>query len=264
MEAFGIYILKVTALITVFFLAYHFFLRKETFFNANRGYLIAGLFTSALLPLISYTKIIWVERTPIASITYADGTSQIQMAVPVPADTGFQIDYHYLFSILYSIGIILFCIRFLSEYRSLRKILEKPKAVTHNKFYFIDTEKVQSPFSFFNYIVYNSKLLQQDELSDIIEYEKIYSRQKHSLDMMIAQVFCIFFWFNPIMWIYKKAIAQNLEFIADAEATKVVDDIKAYQKTLVKVTMQTQCIAITNHFYQSLIKKRIVMLNTNQ
>lgn len=263
MEAFGIYILKVTALISVFFLAYHFFLRRETFFNANRGYLLAGLFTSVLLPLISFTKIIWVERDPLASVAYTNQYAT-ETIVTTTNDAGFQIDYHYLFGALYAIGILLLIIRSLTEYRSLKKILEKPKAVTRNNFHFIDTEKVQSPFSFFNYIVYNSKLLQQDELTDIIEHEKIHSRQKHSLDMMIAQVFCILFWFNPVIWIYKKAIAQNLEFIADAEATKVVNDIKAYQKTLVKVTMQTQCIAITNHFYQSLIKKRIVMLNTNQ
>lgn len=264
MEAFGIYILKVTALISVFFLAYYFFLRRETFFNANRGYLLAGLFTSVLLPLISFTKIIWVERVPLASVAYTDHPYATETLVTTTSDAGFQINYHYLFGALYAIGILLLIIRSLTEYRSLKKILEKPKAVTRNNFHFIDTEKVQSPFSFFNYIVYNSKLLQQDELTDIIEHEKIHSRQKHSLDMMIAQAFCILFWFNPVMWLYKKAIAQNLEFIADSEATKVVNDIKAYQKTLVKVTMQTQCIAITNHFYQSLIKKRIVMLNTNQ
>ncbi|WP_431241660.1 hypothetical protein ACQ9BO_16820 [Flavobacterium sp. P21] len=72
------------------------------------------------------------------------------------------------------------------------------------------------------------------------------------------------FWFNPIIWLYKKAIAQNLEFIADKEAAKKLSDKRAYQYTLLKITTHESCIAITNHFYQSLIKKRIVMLNKNQ
>jgi hypothetical protein len=83
----------------------------------------------------------------------------------------------------------------------------------------------------------------------------------HSVDVVLAQLACIAFWFNPLIWLYKKAISQNLEFIADAEATKQVTDKKAYQKTLLKITIQAEHIAITNHFYQSLIKKRIVMLN---
>jgi hypothetical protein len=47
---------------------------------------------------------------------------------------------------------------------------------------------------------------------------------------------------------------QNLEFIADKEALKKIAD-KAYQLTLLKITTQENCVAITNHFYQSLIKK---------
>jgi hypothetical protein len=73
------------------------------------------------------------------------------------------------------------------------------------------------------------------------------------------------------VWLYKKAILQNLEFIADSEATKAISDKKAYQLTLLKITTQENFVAITNHFYQpslsagkSLIKKRIVMLNKNQ
>jgi len=72
------------------------------------------------------------------------------------------------------------------------------------------------------------------------------------------------FWFNPVIWLYKKAMVQNLEFIADKEAAKKISDKKAYQYTLLKITAHDSCVAITNHFYQSLIKKRIVMLNKNQ
>jgi hypothetical protein len=67
-----------------------------------------------------------------------------------------------------------------------------------------------------------------------------------------------------LVWLYKKAIVQNLEFIADSEASKNLSDKKAYQLTLLKITTHENCVAITNHFYQSLIKKRIIMLNKNQ
>src|SRR5690606_21397662 len=80
----------------------------------------------------------------------------------------------------------------------------------------------------------------------------------------IARTFCIAFWWNPFVWLYKKAIVQNLEFIADSDAFKNISDKKAYQFTLLKITTHESCVAISNHFFQSLIKKRIVMLNKNQ
>jgi hypothetical protein len=66
------------------------------------------------------------------------------------------------------------------------------------------------------------------------------------------------------MYLYKKAAIQNLEYIADSEAIAQIDDKKSYQMALLKVVSNQNCLPITNHFYQSLIKKRIVMLNKNQ
>jgi len=112
--------------------------------------------------------------------------------------------------------------------------------------------------------VYNSSLYSPSELESILEHEKVHSDQNHTIDVLISRIFCVLFWFNPIIWLYKKAILQNLEFIADSEASKKIADKKAYQYTLLKITTHENCVAITNHFYQSLIKKRIVMLNKNQ
>ncbi|ESU20348.1 hypothetical protein FEDK69T_28650 [Flavobacterium enshiense DK69] len=260
MEAFGIYLLKVSALMGIFYLAYFVYLRKETFFNSNRWFLLAGLITSLALPFVTYTKIVWVDPAPV----YDYSTLALPANyVPVQEPT-FEIDWFLVLATVYGIGILVFLVKFAIDCFAIKQIIEKPKAIKKSDFYLIDTEKVQSPFSFFNYIVYNSALLKEEELENILHHEKVHSAQKHSLDMLVAQIFCIAFWFNPIVWLYKKAIAQNLEFIADAEATKKIEDVKSYQKTLLKVTMQSQCIAITNPFYQSLIKKRIVMLNKNQ
>ncbi|MCG2612095.1 hypothetical protein LZZ90_11310 [Flavobacterium sp. SM15] len=264
MEAFGIYLLKVSALMGIFYLAYLIFLRKETFFNSNRWFLLAGLVTSMVMPFITYTKVIWVDPEPVV-YNYNEASLSTDYAPIAPiAEPSFEINWFLVLAAIYGIGISIFLIKFFIDCFAIKQLIDKPKAIRRSNFYLIDTEKVQSPFSFFNYIVYNSSTLKEDELENILQHELVHSAQKHSWDMMIAQIFCIAFWFNPIVWLYKKAIAQNLEFIADAEATKNIDDIKSYQKTLLKVTMQSQCIAITNPFYQSLIKKRIVMLNANQ
>lgn len=256
MEILFIYLLKSSGLVTLFFLSYYFLLRKETFFTSNRWFLIVGLITSALLPLLVFTKTIWVEPTN----TIIDW-SQIPAAVEKKS---FEIDWLLTAGIVYALGIVTFLIKFVLDYYSLTKVFKGKTIQQQADFKFIDVNEKLAPFSFFNTIVYNSALYSASELQNIIEHEKVHSEQNHTVDVLIARFFSIMFWFNPVIWLYKKAILQNLEFIADSEALLNISDKKAYQITLLKITTHENCVALSNHFYQSLIKKRIVMLNKNQ
>jgi len=258
METLFIYLIKSSGLIVLFYLSYHILLRKETFFNSNRWFLLAGLISSVVLPLVVFTKIVWVDPTP----TNFDW-SKIPMTIPAE-DEAFEINWYLVFAEVYSIGILVFLMKFAFDFYSLSKVLKGKTIQRQADFKFIDVNENIAPFSYFNYIVYNSSLYSATELENILEHEKVHSIQNHTVDVLISRLFCIVFWFNPIVWLYKKAIVQNLEFIADSEASKNLSDKKAYQLTLLKITTQENCVAITNHFYQSLIKKRIVMLNKNQ
>ena len=258
MEAFYIYLIKSSGLIALFYLAYHFMLRKETFFTSNRWFLLLGLFTSIVLPIVVYTKIIWVKPTPV---NYDWSSLPINTIV----DEDHTEEYFYLgLAIMYCIGTLYLLTKFGFDFYSLNTVLKGKSIQQQADFKFIDTKENVAPFSYFNTIVYNSALYTTSELENIIEHEKVHSEQNHTVDVLISRLFCIVFWFNPFIWWYKKAILQNLEFIADNEATKKISDKKAYQFTLLKITTHENCVAITNHFYQSLIKKRIVMLNKNQ
>ncbi|WP_051200162.1 M56 family metallopeptidase [Flavobacterium subsaxonicum] len=265
METLIIYIAKASLLIALFFMAYYLLLKKETFFNSNRWFLLSGLLTSALLPLFIYTKVIWVDPTPV-KVVKAINTSLVTevIAYVQPVEEALTINWAYIGLTIYIIGVLFFLVRFIVDLFRVKRMLTLANAVKKDGYTLIDSTKILSPFSFFKYIVYNSSLLQPQELESIIAHEKVHSRQWHSADMLISQLFCAAFWFNPVVWLYKKAISQNLEFIADAEATKQVPDKVAYQKTLLKITLQPECIEITNHFYQSLIKKRIIMLNKKE
>ena len=242
----------------MFYLAYTILLRKETFFNSNRWFLLSGLISSVVLPLLVFKKIVWVDPSPTAF-----DWSKIPITAPVESET-FEINWYFVFAIVYSIGILMFLMKFTFDFYSLSKILKGKTIQQQADFKFIDVNENIAPFSYFNSIVYNSSLYSGIELENILEHEKVHSAQNHTIDVLISRLFCIVFWLNPMVWLYKKAIVQNLEFIADNEASKNISDKKAYQMTLLKITTQENCVAITNHFYQSLIKKRIVMLNKNQ
>jgi hypothetical protein len=269
METLFLFLIKSSGLIGLFYLAYILLLRKETFFNSNRWFLLAGLITSVVLPLVVFTKFVWVEpipstfdwsKIPVTTTTTAFETT----ATTAIENTTLEINWYVVFAIVYSIGILGFLLKFAFDFYSLSKILTG-KTVQHQAdFKFIDVNDNLAPFSYFNSIVYNSSLYSDTELENILEHEKVHSTQNHTVDVLISRLFCVVFWFNPFIWLYKKAVLQNLEFIADSEASKKISDKKGYQLTLLKITTQENCVAITNHFYQSLIKKRIVMLNKNQ
>ncbi|MBE8724809.1 M56 family metallopeptidase [Flavobacterium hungaricum] len=258
MEALFIFILKSSALLILFYTAYYFLLRKETFFNANRWFLLIGLGIAVLLPFLVYTKTVWIDPDPVSDLNFQElyNTETTQQENPV--------QWNYILLFLYGMGLLTLLVKFALDFYKLNSIIKGKKVQQQADFKFIDLNENIAPFSYFEYIVYNSSLYSSAELENILEHEKVHSDQNHTVDVLISRVFCILFWFNPIIWLYKKAITQNLEFIADSEAFKKIEDKKAYQYTLLKITTHQNCVAITNHFYQSLIKKRIVMLNKNQ
>jgi len=63
---------------------------------------------------------------------------------------------------------------------------------------------------------------------------------------------------------YKSAVKQNLEYLADHFAIAHTEDKISYQYLILKQAVDNQEFTLANSFYNSLIKKRIVMLNQNQ
>ncbi len=263
MEALFIYLLKASALIAVFYLAYHFLVRKETFFNSNRWFLLIGLMTSVLLPLFFIKKIIWVQTpqiNPTDLVAYTKQPTSVLQEIPVVE----AFDWIQFIWISYVFIVLVLVIRIILNFTSLYRMLYQQQIIKKEQFKLVNLNENIAPFSFFNYIVYNSDLYSNEELQNILLHEKIHSKEKHSLDILITKLFCIVFWFNPFIWLYKKSITQNLEYIADQKAIEQLEDKKSYQRALLKVVSNQSCLSITNNFYQSLIKKRIIMLNKNQ
>jgi len=261
MENWMIYFAKVNGLLVVFYLMYILFLRKETFFTSNRWYLILGLISSFVLPLITFTKTVWVETKP----AIFDEMSNYQpVLIEHVTEVEKAINWNELFIAFYSLIAIIVLFKMGFEIASFFKNIKNQKRKKEAHFTLIHSSKNNNPFSFFGYIVVNQQQFSEEELHHIVIHESIHIKQKHSFDMLFSRIICAFLWINPVVWLYRKAIIQNLEFIADHETFLIINNKHAYQKTLLKVVISNKQSAITNQFFQSLIKKRIVMLNKNQ
>lgn len=262
MENLLIYFLKANGLIILFYLMYVLFLRKETFFTSNRWYLIGGLVLSLILPLITFTKTIWVEPTPIPVI-YEELIPINNNAIKTPIQET-SLDWSLIITTTYIAISILLILKITFELASFFNRIRKNRKQKETNFVLIHSDTTENPFSFFHYIVINPNRFSKEEFQHILTHESIHVKQKHSIDVLLSKLFCAFFWANPIVWLYRKAILQNLEFIADSETFQQIENKYEYQKTLLKVVTHQHDLSITNQFYQSLIKKRIVMLHTNQ
>lgn len=262
MENLLIYFLKANGLIILFYLIYVVFLRKETFFVSNRWYLIIGLILSLVLPLITFTKTIWVEPTPIP-VYYEEVIPVSNNTIEVPIQET-PLDWSLILTTAYLVISIVIIMKITIELVSFYKRIQKNQKQKETDFTLIHSDTTENPFSFFHYIVINPNRFSKEEFQHILTHESIHVKQKHSFDVLFSKLFCAFFWVNPMIWLYRKAILQNLEFIADSETFKQIENKYEYQKTLLKVVTHQHDLSITNQFYQSLIKKRIVMLHTNQ
>ena len=114
------YILKSAFLLVLLHAGYTLFLKKETFFNHNRWFLLSGLVASFILPLIYIPQYIQVEKTPVVElpVTYKYVPTEILTQEPT-------IDWFQLFTVLYIIGAAIFFVQFLFQFGSLVYLLLK-------------------------------------------------------------------------------------------------------------------------------------------
>jgi len=179
-----------------------------------------------------------------------------------PPQEAIIIDWWEIALIIYGIGFVVMISRLGIQLISLHKLIAAyPKVYKDGYNYVQITDKTITPFSFFKTICYNPNLHTPKELDMILAHEKIHVRQRHTIDILLTQCILAIQWLNPLAWLYKESLEQNLEFIADNGAIQEVSSSQEYQRTLVKVSSTVVQPALTNNFYHSLIKKRIVMLN---
>ena len=95
---------------------------------------------------------------------------------------------------------------------------------------------------------------------EILIHETAHIRNRHSIDLLIADV-CIFFqWFNPAAWLLKQELQNIHEYEADETVIKEGVDAKQYQLLLIKKAVGTRLYSMANSFNHSTLKKRITMM----
>ncbi len=250
------YLLKSSAILILFYGVYKVFLERETFFQSIRAYLLLGWITAIALPLLEIKKYVTVTPIPLRAPATAAGANETLAAA--------QYSTEQLLAWIYLAGLLFFSGRLLFQLASLMAQLGRQGKQKEGRYRMLPQSKNMGPFSFFNYIVYPENRYKPEELEQVLAHEKRHADQLHSLDMLLSKALCAFQWFNPFAWLYHAEIEKNLEYIADSAPELRQQEGSAYELLLLKTVKPEYQLALTSNFYQSLIKKRIKMLQRNR
>ena len=239
----------------LFWGSYLLFLRNETHFLLNRMYLLAGLVSALLLPLVRIPREIVLTVSPQIP---AAGTTSIQFN-----EASATLPWQEILLAGYIAGTSICLFLLARELWQLYTLVRTNPSMSREGFVFVPTSATEVPFSFFRYIFYNPEKHPASELPMILEHEKAHGAQYHSLDILLGRFVASLLWISPLSWWYQKSVEQNLEYLADAAAIERIPSPREYQYTLLKVSGNPLTPGLTTSFYSSLIKNRIVMLNSN-
>jgi len=262
MPALFIYLIKVNVALLIFCAGYYAVLRHLTFYNLNRIYLLTAILFSTLYPLVNVSD--FLNRHEQIARPIQVVVVNWQEPVQTIAKTFAGHDQWYWLQAAFWLGVCVFAIRLGIQLLSLYRLHKRSEPAQLHQYMIRVIKGDLNPFSFWKNIYINPDNHPPHELSAILEHEQIHVNEWHTLDILLGEISAICYWFNPGIWLMKRAIRENIEFITDQKILQKGVDSKAYQYSLLNVNFGAQQNTIVNHFNISTIKKRIMMMNAKR
>ena len=288
------YIINVSLILVACLAFYKLLLRRETFYKANRFLLITCLAIAFTLPLLQVPAEFSLRKSPVdsqksivdskepsksneqQSINQQESAASAQQPIDNSQQTAMKDEKQavskfsfvklmsWLFWI-YWFGVAVFALSFLYQVVLLMWRAWRNPSIQDGPYRIVEISGDKAPCSFANYIFINPEKYDWETYNQILLHEKIHIREKHTVDILVAELVLIFQWFNPFAWIYRREIESNLEFLTDDRLMqKEKVDKQSYQLSLMKVSAPHFPLSLTTNYNQSILKKRIAMMNTKR
>jgi len=265
------YLLKVSACMALFYACYHFFLQRLTFFSTNRIYLLATLLTSFAIPAMQ----LQIQRSAAAPVlkediaVYANNFTDLRnpaLAPPKPLPQSIEdallINWQeVLFTCYCIIAVIMFAVFAFQALQLLKytrkvnlkvgrlRVIFKPDGFTN--------------CSFLNYVFVNQQELTEEEMKVILQHEQVHVARYHSVDKLLISACKALLWFNPLIYLYDRALEQVHEYEADKETSLTLGDT-LYANLLLAMAVKKNNPSLVHSFVSNPLKGRIKMLFTHQ
>jgi hypothetical protein len=260
MDKFLPYLVESGICLLVFFVLYQAVLKRETFYQLNRGFLLFSILFSLLVPLMN----IRLQRDPGPALM-----AFRMEPITISASGGYFSGGSRIISLdiirfIYLSGIILFGLRIILNINSIRKLYRRGKRIPGRHYDLILHSMKYPPFSFFQFIFISEMHYSGKKLDDIIEHEKAHVRQMHSVDAILTELLIILQWFNPMAWLFKKLVTENHEFLADEAVINRGFSPEAYRLRIVAELFGIRSMPAAHNFNQSITQKRLKMMEKSK
>ncbi|PWD98405.1 TonB family protein [Marinilabilia rubra] len=253
MEALMSYLIRSTIWLTVFGLIYFLVLRNERFFVLNRLFLITGLLSAIIFPLITIRYSVTI---PFTSSPVTTGSVVVESVQP-SQNQGMPWEF-YIGSIIV-LGTLFFLIKTMIQTLKVYNTISSSEVKYKNNLKVVKSGRFRHSFSFFSYIIVNPSSTEK-EYREILAHEAAHIRQYHWIDLVLAELLRTIQWFNPMAWLYSHYIRQNHEYLADRSALKATSDPAVYKAILINQLLGGEAIRLGHSFSYSLNKKRFIMM----
>jgi hypothetical protein len=244
------YLLESGACLAIFYLIYWAFLKKETFFEFNRFFLMLSIPLSFAIPLLNITSPI---RTSAAF-------EESYMAGSTTGTQGQLFSFSDILWFSFLIGAAFFLLRFVLRLTQILLLVRKYGYHVYDGVKVVVTDAETAPFSFFNFLFISNSDITDHGFERILTHELTHIQQYHSIDLLLMELLTIFQWFNPFVWPYKKSLKETHEYLADHAVIAQGCSRAKYQLLIFEQHVGLNMFEFTNNFSQSLIKRRITMM----
>ncbi len=252
------FIIQTIAFQLLFLVLYDLFLRKETFFNWNRIYLLLTPVLSLVLPFVQIELIRksipeeFIIQLPAVIVGNAT-------AVEASSASGWQFSWFWVWmaGAVLSIGI------FVYKYFRIQRIRKDSVSAEFEASRVRIIPGSDTAFTFFS-TIYLGELLSEKQKQQILMHEQIHVRERHTMDLVLFELLRIVFWFNPLVYIFQNRISALHEYTADHKVASAAE-LKSYYQEILSQVFQTESVSFINTFFKhSLIKNRIIMLQKSK
>ncbi|WP_417785078.1 M23/M56 family metallopeptidase [Tenacibaculum sp.] len=261
MTSFFIYLVQSSLVFSCLYVLYIIVSSKVTFHQINRFSLLLMPVVALLAPL-SYLLTLEAPSTIIQIPQFNEFVANSETVLVDTIEETSTKAYNFK-TILFGLYILVSSLVFLRMLHSIWLLfqLKQQSKVTHNGNVQLIHTNHTNTFSFFNWI-FISKHVNPSENILIVEHEKAHVVLKHSIDVLLAEIYIVFFWFNPLVYRYRKSLKSIHEYQADSWVlngiTKTSNYLAVLLQNIEKETATSN--SLYSYFNQSVIKKRIDMI----
>lgn len=247
------------------YLLFYLFLKRGKSFHFNRFFLLGSLILCLLAPVLELEYSINFAPAPKTEVK---DTNPIFFQQALPEVTTVEKIKRENKGVLqtlfwgYLVLSLFLLVRFFRNLFEISTYIKKNNTFDIAGLRAISIAMNKNPYSFFHFLFINEGHLKNKQLSEaIIQHERAHSTQFHSADVIFIELLTCFFWFNPFLWLYKKAIVQNHEFLADAQVINAGSEIASYSQQIIKLGNKNLSSPLLSGFNFNQTKNRIMMLH---